>query len=241
MILGLIIKFSFLPQFVLEILYIESTEFNLNVVVGVFFIPLKFFIRVVGDIVAGCYYIYQDESILPYTNNSYDEEVILDSSINPNMDNPINFLEKKGESSNANTTNTNTISMEDYSWTSDEESSDSHKEPHTNPEPKVLDENEKKDLEAARQKHELEIFEREVLNKSSLDELAATLDELEIKKNEYKSSGSNVPAAKTQIALLEEEIRMCTEKLSEKMNELESKEAEGKGKEVEGKGKEAEK
>jgi hypothetical protein len=235
MILGLILKFSFLPQFILDTFNMNSSELNLNLITGGFLLSLRFILRVVVDIIVEYYNIYQDEGLLPYTNNIYDGGVMSDSGIKPNLDNTINFSEKKGDSSN-----TNAISLEDYSWSSDEESSGSEKEPHSNPEPQVMDENEKKSMESALQKHQLEIFEKQVLDKSSLEEVVATMNELEDKKEEYKISGSNVPAAKTQIALLEEQIRMCTERIDKEMSELDTKEAEGKGKEVEGKGKEVE-
>jgi uncharacterized protein YPO0396 len=174
-----------------------------------------------------------------------------------NIDTTLSFSDKKGESSKASnfyttgdssdkkvesykTYSDTGLNYNDYSWSySDEESLASKKESVSKPDGNNTDE--KKDLSTQIHKSDLERFEKEVINKSSLEELAELMDKLEDHKEEYEISGSNVPAAKTQIALLEEKLRMCAEKIDEKMLDLDTKQEEGKGKEPEGKGKEPEK
>jgi hypothetical protein len=145
-------------------------------------------------------------------------------------------MEEKGESSKTpNVKNSAGISYEDYSWSSDSESSkkdfDMHMD-YTTPESKYSF--------SRIQKSELETFEKEVINKSSVEEIIEIMDKLEDEKEEYKISGSNVPASKNQIALLEDKIDLCAKKIEKEMSELENKELQGKGKEPEGKGKEPE-
>jgi hypothetical protein len=103
------------------------------------------------------------------------------------------------------------VNLEDYSFTSDEESTnDSDKEMYNS------------------------VVKEKPLSELKKEEVAAILNETEEKLNQYKTSGANVPAAKEQIVLLEAKIQECLDILSSKSDspdsEVDPKDPKGKGK-----------